>query len=86
MGLVETGVGLIPGGGGNKELYLNYLKGLPEGVKPDIQEAAIKTFETIALAKTSTSAQEAKELNILTAEDQISINQDHLLYDAKNSS
>jgi len=83
MGLVETGVGLIPGGGGNKELYLNYLKGLPEGVKPDIQEAAIKTFETIALAKTSTSAQEAKELNILTAEDQISINQDHLLYDAK---
>ncbi|MCZ0068805.1 3-hydroxyacyl-CoA dehydrogenase/enoyl-CoA hydratase family protein [Bacillus sonorensis] len=84
MGLVETGVGLIPGGGGNKELYLNHIKGLPEGGQADIQQAANRTFETIALAKTSTSAHEARELNILTAHDQISMNQDHLLYDAKS--
>ena len=44
MGLVETGVGLIPGGGGNKELYMNYLDGGSE-----LMDAAIKTFETIAL-------------------------------------
>ncbi len=84
MGLVETGVGLIPGGGGNKELYLNHFKGVPKGAAADIQQAANHTFETIALAKMSTSAQEAKELNILTVQDQISMNQDHLLYDAKS--
>ncbi|MDA1476355.1 3-hydroxyacyl-CoA dehydrogenase/enoyl-CoA hydratase family protein [Bacillus changyiensis] len=84
MGLVEVGVGLIPGGGGNKELYLNHLKGFPEGMSVDLQQAANQTFEKIAMAKTSTSAHEARELNILTVQDQISMNQDHLLYDAKS--
>ncbi len=78
MGLVESGVGLIPGGGGNKELYINHLRcGL------DPMNAAMKTFETIAMAKVSASAQEAREMNILKETDQISVNQDHLLYDAK---
>lgn len=44
--------------------------------------AAMKTFETIAMAKVSASAQEAREMNILKETDQISVNQDHLLYDA----
>ncbi|WP_369888316.1 3-hydroxyacyl-CoA dehydrogenase/enoyl-CoA hydratase family protein [Bacillus halotolerans] len=78
MGLVESGVGLIPGGGGNKELYINHLR---RGLDP--MNAAMKTFETIAMAKVSTSAQEARELNILKEADRISTNQDHLLYDAK---
>ena len=55
MGLVEVGVGLIPGGGGNKELYMKHLKGLPNGVEFDLQNVANKVFETIAMAKVSTS-------------------------------
>lgn len=78
MGLVESGVGLIPGGGGNKELYINHLR---RGHDP--MNAAMKTFETIAMAKVSASAQEAREMNILKETDHISVNQDHLLYDAK---
>lgn len=78
MGLVESGVGLIPGGGGNKELYINHLR---RGLDP--MNAAKKTFETIAMAKVSASAQEAREMNILKETDHISMNQDHLLYDAK---
>ena len=85
LGLVETGVGLIPGGGGNKELYLNHLQGLPSGVEVDLQKVANKVFETIAMAKVSTSAEEARSNTFLTAEDKISINQDHLLYDAKQT-
>jgi 3-hydroxyacyl-CoA dehydrogenase len=78
MGLVETGVGLIPGGGGNKELYMNYLNSGSE-----LMDAAIKTFETIALAKVSGSAHEARDMQILSAADRVSMNQDHLLHDAK---
>lgn len=63
MGLVEVGVGLIPGGGGNKELYIKQLNGLPNGVTLDLQQIANKTFETIATAKVSTSAAEARQLN-----------------------
>ncbi|MBD8071606.1 3-hydroxyacyl-CoA dehydrogenase/enoyl-CoA hydratase family protein [Bacillus sp. PS06] len=83
MGLVEVGVGLIPGGGGNKELYLKHLEGLPSGVQFDIQNVANKVFESIAMAKVSTSAAEARQNNFLTARDGISVNGDHLLHDAK---
>ena len=83
MGLVEVGVGLIPGGGGTKELYVKTLKGLPKGVRYDLQQVANKVFETIALAKVSTSAVEAREYNFLSDLDGISVNPDHQLYDAK---
>ena len=83
MGLVEVGVGLIPGGGGTKELYVKTLKGLPKGVRYDLQQVANKVFETIALAKVSTSAVEAREYNFLSDIDGISVNPDHQLYDAK---
>ncbi|MEW9501946.1 3-hydroxyacyl-CoA dehydrogenase/enoyl-CoA hydratase family protein [Jeotgalibacillus marinus] len=83
MGLVEVGVGLIPGGGGNKELYLNYYNSLPKGLDFDLQKVANKVFETIAMAKVSTSGAEAKEHHFLTSADGISANGDHLLYDAK---
>ncbi|MGA1841052.1 MAG: 3-hydroxyacyl-CoA dehydrogenase NAD-binding domain-containing protein [bacterium] len=83
IGLVEFGVGLIPGGGGTKELlvrkYHKYAK--EEGSKPldYIREA----FKQIAFVKVSTSAYEAKELGYLSESDGISMNSDFLLYDAK---
>lgn len=85
MGLVEVGVGLIPGGGGNKELYMKHLKGLPNGVQVDYQYVANKVFETIAMAKVSTSGEEARENNFLNFADGISVNADHLIYDAKQA-
>jgi 3-hydroxyacyl-CoA dehydrogenase len=85
MGLVEAGVGLIPGGGGNKELYIKHLKGLPHGVTFDYQNVASKVFEAIAMAKVSTSAEEARENNFLNFTDGISVNSDHLIHDAKQA-
>ncbi len=85
MGLVEVGVGLIPGGGGNLALYEKFLKGLPHGVEVDYQSIATKVFETIALAKVSTSGEEARENNFLNFADGISVNPDHLIYDAKQA-
>ena len=85
MGLVEVGVGLLPGGGGNKELYMKHLENLPNGVPFDLQNVANKVFETIAMAKVSTSAEEARENNFLDSSDGISINSDHLIYDAKQA-
>lgn len=85
MGLVEVGVGLIPGGGGNVNLYQKHLKGLPNGVPVDYQNVANKVFETIAMAKTSTSADEARENNFLDFADGVSVNPDHQIYDAKQA-
>ena len=83
MGLVEAGVGLIPGGGGNLGLYKKHLKGLPNGVEVDYQNIANKVFETIAMAKVSTSGDEARDNNFLNFADGISVNADHQIYDAK---
>ncbi|PGT85355.1 MULTISPECIES: 3-hydroxyacyl-CoA dehydrogenase/enoyl-CoA hydratase family protein [Bacillaceae] len=83
MGLVEVGVGLIPGGGGNKELYIKQLSNMPKGADFDLQSVANKVFETIAMAKVSTSAAEARKNQFLNNRDNISVNSDHLLYDAK---
>ncbi|WP_373925483.1 3-hydroxyacyl-CoA dehydrogenase NAD-binding domain-containing protein [Bacillus sp. D386] len=85
IGLVETGVGLLPGGGGNKELYIKHLDSLPNGIDFDITKVAIKVFETIATAQVSTSADEARENNFLNSNDGISFNPDHQLYDAKQA-
>ncbi|WP_226035958.1 3-hydroxyacyl-CoA dehydrogenase/enoyl-CoA hydratase family protein [Aquibacillus saliphilus] len=83
IGLVEFGVGLIPGGGGNKELYLKQIRNLPPGVDLDLHKVTNAVFERIAMAKVSTSAQEAIENGYLNKQDGISVNQDHLLFDAK---
>ncbi|CAM4151626.1 3-hydroxyacyl-CoA dehydrogenase/enoyl-CoA hydratase family protein [Lederbergia lenta] len=85
IGLVEAGVGLIPGGGGNKELYIKTLQGMPKGIEFDLQKVANKVFETIAMAKVSTSADEAYDNGFLNRNDGISVNGDHLLYDAKQA-
>lgn len=85
LGLVEVGVGLLPGGGGTKEMLFRAMENVPEGgsVPVDPFPFVARAFETIALAKVSTSAKEAVELGYLRPTDRISINGDHLLYDAK---
>lgn len=83
MGLVEVGVGLIPGGGGNKELLLRHTGSVDVDGKIDLQPFVNRTFETIAMAKVSTSAKEAKSLGYLTNKDRFTIRQSDLLYDAK---
>ncbi|HEY4602145.1 MAG TPA: 3-hydroxyacyl-CoA dehydrogenase NAD-binding domain-containing protein [Cerasibacillus sp.] len=83
IGLVEVGVGLIPGGGGTKELYLKMLRDLPQGVDLDLMKVANKVFERVAMADVSTSAEEAREKGFLNNFDGVSANPDHLLYDAK---
>jgi 3-hydroxyacyl-CoA dehydrogenase len=83
MGLVEAGVGLIPGGGGCKEMLL---RALEVGGRPDdvaAFEALKKNFETIAMAKVSTSAAEARGLGFLRDGDEITMNRARLLTDAK---
>lgn len=83
MGLVEFGVGLIPGGGGTKELYLKALRNMPKGVDFDLSKVANDVFEKVATAKVSTSAQEAVDNGYLDSNDAISANPDHVIYDAK---
>jgi 3-hydroxyacyl-CoA dehydrogenase len=84
MGLVEVGVGLIPAGGGTKEMARRLISP-PLHTAPDTPPLPFlqKAFEQIALAKTATSALEAKEMAFLTAEDRIVMNADHLISAAK---
>ncbi|MCY0895071.1 MAG: 3-hydroxyacyl-CoA dehydrogenase NAD-binding domain-containing protein [Alicyclobacillaceae bacterium] len=83
MGLVEVGVGLIPGGGGNKELLIRSLEGVPSVLTDRLDGYVRSVFETIAMAKVSTSAKEARANGFLRAADGISVNRDYLLHDAK---
>src|SRR5690625_830994 len=83
IGLVETGVGLIPGGGGTKELYLKMLRGMPKGVNFDLMQVANTVFERVATAQISTSDEEARDVGELDQFDGISAHPDHLLHDAK---
>jgi 3-hydroxyacyl-CoA dehydrogenase len=85
MGLVEVGVGLLPGGGGLKELAIRHLEGIPEGVSADPAPFLLKAFETVGMAKVSTSAGEARELGFLRPWDRITIPRDFLIHDAKNT-
>ena len=88
MGLVEVGVGLIPGGGGCKEMALRCAQMLPPGEtqlpnKPELIGFVGRAFEAIATAKVSTSAAEARDLGYLRPGDRIVMNGDHLLLRAK---
>ncbi|BAD41995.1 3-hydroxyacyl-CoA dehydrogenase/enoyl-CoA hydratase family protein [Symbiobacterium thermophilum] len=83
IGLVEVGVGVIPGAGGNKEMLIRGLEGLPAGAQVDIQPILNRIFETIATAKVATSAREAQEMGYLRKSDVIVVNKDHQLYEAK---
>jgi 3-hydroxyacyl-CoA dehydrogenase len=84
MGLVEAGVGLIPAGGGTKEMARR-LVSPPLHTAPNTPPLPFlqKAFEQIALARTATSAIEAKEMGFLTEDDRIVMNADHLISAAK---
>ena len=85
MGLVELGVGLIPGGGGTKEMSLRSTEWFPPGVDADPFPFIRQVFETVAMAKVATSAKEAQRLGFMRATDRITVNRDHLIHDAKRS-
>ncbi len=83
MGLVEVGVGLIPAGGGTKEMLFRFAEELGPFDEADPFAAVRRAFETIAMAKTSTSALEAKKLGYLRPADEVVMNRDRLISRAK---
>ena len=84
LGLVEIGVGLIPAGGGTKEMVIRHLEGIPDGVAADPAPFLRKAFETIGMARVATSAKEARELGFLRPWDRITLQRDFLIREAKN--
>ena len=85
MGQVEIGMGLIPGAGGNKELLIRMTEGLRDDTKVDRLPYVQKAFEAIAMGSVATSAEHARELGFMRSTDKVTINQDYLLHDAKNT-
>lgn len=85
IGLVETGVGLIPGGGGTKEMLIRANEHSAGGEELDLFHALKPVFETIALAKVGTSAEECRDLGFLRREDGVSMNGQRLVADAKEA-
>ncbi len=85
MGLVETGVGLIPGGGGTKEMLIRANEHSAGGEALDLMHALKPVFEAIAMAKVSTSAEEARANGFLRRGDLIAMNRDRLVADAKET-
>ena len=78
MGLVEVGVGLIPGAGGCKEMVRRRVSPSADPL-PDVQ----KVLEVVGAAKVSSSAEEARSFGFLTQADRVVMNRDHLLHEAK---
>src|SRR5579862_8890755 len=85
IGLVEAGVGLIPGGGGTKEMLIRANEHSAGGENLDLFHALKPVFETIAMAKVSTSAEEARTLGFLRPSDLIAMNRDRQVADAKQT-
>lgn len=86
IGLVEVGVGVIPAGGGCKELALRMTEGIPDGLVEgglNLQGYYAKALENIAMAKVSTSAAEGMELGYIRKTENISLNRDQQIWDAK---
>lgn len=81
IGLVEVGVGLIPGGGGTKELTLRVADSIASG-DPELNRLQ-EAFMNIATAKVATSAEEARGMSILRPQDGVTLNRKRLLSDAK---
>jgi len=85
MGLVEVGVGLIPGGGGTKEMLIRANERAASDDDLDLMHALRPIFQNTATAKVSTSGEEARSLGFLRPSDQIAINRDRHIADAKET-
>jgi 3-hydroxyacyl-CoA dehydrogenase len=83
IGLVEVGVGLIPAGGGTKEMTLRAMDTAKRTPDADAFAFIRKTFELLGMGKVATSAQEARSWGFLRPQDSISMNKDRLIADAK---
>jgi 3-hydroxyacyl-CoA dehydrogenase len=82
MGLVEVGVGLIPAGGGTKELLFRFSSAFAPYAEADAFDGVKRAFQLIAMGTTSTSALEAKSLGYLRERDRVTMNRERLLSDA----
>ena len=82
FGLVEVGVGLIPGGGGCKELAYRLAKSQPSP-DSDLQPGLNHIFETVGMAKVSTSGHDAIRMGLMAPTDRVVMNQDFAIHEAK---
>jgi len=85
VGLVEAGVGLIPGGGGTKEMLIRANENASGGEDLDLFHALKPVFENVAMARVGTSAVECRELGYFRREDRYSMNSQRLVADAKET-
>ena len=83
MGLVEVGVGLLPAGGGCKEVIWRLVGSIPEGVEVDPNPFVQKAFLQIGMGKVAESGEEARGFGYLRPHDQMSLSRDHQVADAK---
>ncbi len=83
MGLVEVGVGLIPAGGGTKEMLARAVENITLTPQTDLLPPVQRVFETIGFAKVSTSGPDARRIGYLRPVDGITMNRDRLIADAK---
>lgn len=85
MGLVEVGVGVIPAGGGSKEMVLRSVENVQDNTSADLLPFVQKAFETVAMARVATSAKEGFNYGYMRpVTDSITINGDRHIYEAKN--
>ncbi len=85
IGLVESGVGLIPAGGGTKEMLIRANEHAAGGEDIDLFHALKPVFENIAMAKVGTSAEESRQLGYLRPADLVAMNRERLVADAKET-
>ena len=83
VGLVEVGVGLLPGGAGNMNMLWRALEGIPDGTEVDTLPFVSRTFQNIAMARVATGAGEAREFGYFRKSDGISFDRARLLTEAK---
>jgi len=85
VGLVEVGAGLIPAGGGCKELVRRADEAAPDMPGTDLFPYIRRIFETVGMGKVATSAHQAREMGFLRDTDRVVANRDRLLHDARET-